>query len=123
MTRTRLLLFLVTIALLALPAAASAGPARLQPPKSVQVHDVGLATGPDGLASILVPVRYPIEFSGRLGEVRVRLTDPDGYQVEVVYGMEMLDPASNTCFRVRPSWVFGLQASDFTGSPTRWTWT
>ena len=26
------------------------------------------------------------------GGKRVRLTDPDGYQVEVVYGMEMLDP-------------------------------
>ncbi len=26
------------------------------------------------------------------GGKRVRLTDPDGYQVEVVYGMEMLAP-------------------------------
>src|SRR6201984_166367 len=26
------------------------------------------------------------------GGKRARLTDPDGYQVEVVYGMEMLDP-------------------------------
>src|SRR5207244_3130923 len=26
------------------------------------------------------------------GGKRVRLTDPDGYQVEVVYGMQMLDP-------------------------------
>ena len=26
------------------------------------------------------------------GGKRVRLTDPDGYQVEVVYGLEMLDP-------------------------------
>src|SRR5712691_9248446 len=26
------------------------------------------------------------------GGKRVRLTDPDGYQVEVVHGMEMLDP-------------------------------
>jgi hypothetical protein len=23
-------------------------------------------------------------------------------------------------FRVRPVWAFGLQAGDFTGSPTRW---
>jgi general stress protein 26 len=36
------------------------------------------------------------------------------------YGIETLDPALNLCFRVRPRWVFALQAGDFTGSPTRW---
>lgn len=36
------------------------------------------------------------------------------------YGIDMMDPALNSCFRVRPRWVFGLQAGDFTGSPTRW---
>ena len=36
------------------------------------------------------------------------------------YGIEMLDPVLNSCFRVRPLWAFGLQAGDFTGSPTRW---
>lgn len=36
------------------------------------------------------------------------------------YGIEMLDPALNSCFRVRPQWAFGVQAGDFTGSPTRW---
>ena len=36
------------------------------------------------------------------------------------YGIEMLDPVANSAFRVRPLWVFGLQAGDFTGSPTRW---
>jgi hypothetical protein len=36
------------------------------------------------------------------------------------YGIEMLDPVANSAFRVRPQWVFGLQAGDFTGSPTRW---
>lgn len=36
------------------------------------------------------------------------------------YGMEMVDLALNSCFRVRASWVFGLEAGDFTGSPTRW---
>ena len=36
------------------------------------------------------------------------------------YGIEMLDPVLNSCFRVRPLWAFGLQADDFTGSPTRW---
>jgi PPOX class probable F420-dependent enzyme len=37
------------------------------------------------------------------------------------YGMDLFDPAVNTCFRVRPRWAFGLDESDFTGSPTRWT--
>ena len=36
------------------------------------------------------------------------------------YGIEMIDPALNASFRVRPIWAFGLQAGDFTGSPTRW---
>lgn len=36
------------------------------------------------------------------------------------YGPEMVDPAANSCFRVRPLWAFGLESGDFTGSPTRW---
>jgi hypothetical protein len=36
------------------------------------------------------------------------------------YGVEMLDPAVSASFRVKPRWAFGLQAGDFTGSPTRW---
>jgi hypothetical protein len=36
------------------------------------------------------------------------------------YGIEMLDPALNASFRVRPVWAFGLKSGDFTGSPTRW---
>ncbi len=34
------------------------------------------------------------------------------------YGIEMLDPAENTCFKVHPTWVFALDAADFAGSPT-----
>jgi PPOX class probable F420-dependent enzyme len=37
------------------------------------------------------------------------------------YGLDMLDPAANCAYRVRPLWVFGLRAGEFTGSPTRWT--
>ena len=36
------------------------------------------------------------------------------------YGIEMLDPAKNASFRIRPEWAFGIQTGDFTGSPTRW---
>jgi PPOX class probable F420-dependent enzyme len=37
------------------------------------------------------------------------------------YGIDMLDPAVNCAYRVRPVWVFGLRAGEFTSSPTRWT--
>jgi len=36
------------------------------------------------------------------------------------YGMDMLDPAENSAFRVRPLWAFGIRAGEFTDSPTRW---
>jgi general stress protein 26 len=36
------------------------------------------------------------------------------------YGIELLDPELNTCFRVRPVGAFGLDQADFTGSPTHW---
>jgi PPOX class probable F420-dependent enzyme len=37
------------------------------------------------------------------------------------YGPDMVDPASNSVFRLRPEWVFALDSRDFTGSPTRFT--
>jgi general stress protein 26 len=36
------------------------------------------------------------------------------------YGIELLDPSINSSFRIRPVWAFGIEAADFTGSPTRW---
>src|SRR4029077_7673419 len=36
------------------------------------------------------------------------------------YGIETLDPAVNSSFRVTPRWVFGMETADFIGSPTRW---
>ena len=39
---------------------------------------------------------------------------------ETDYDIDSLDPAVNSCFRVRPRWVFGLKHGDFVGSPTRW---
>jgi PPOX class probable F420-dependent enzyme len=37
------------------------------------------------------------------------------------YGVEMLDPAHNTWFELRPTWAFALDEDDFTGTPTRWS--
>ena len=58
------------------------------------------------------------------------LTDPSDLETLLVaenakygtdYGIDMLDPAVNCAYRVRPAWAFGLRAGEFTGSPTRWT--
>ena len=57
------------------------------------------------------------------------LTDPkdianllalENAKYETDYKIEMLDPAVNSCFRVRPRWAFGIEHGDFEGSPTRW---
>jgi PPOX class probable F420-dependent enzyme len=37
------------------------------------------------------------------------------------YGFDMVDPALNSCFSMKPTWAFGVRADNFTGSPTRWT--
>lgn len=37
------------------------------------------------------------------------------------YGVDFLDPAAQATIRLRPERAFGLLGSDFTGSPTRWT--
>jgi PPOX class probable F420-dependent enzyme len=59
-----------------------------------------------------------------------RITDRDALEVMLdsenakygtAYGMDMLDPVSNAVFALRPDWVFALDSSDFTGTPTRFT--
>jgi hypothetical protein len=54
-----------------------------------------------------------------LEELELMLT-LENTKYSTTYGIEMFDPALNASFRVRPAWAFGLQAADFTGSPTRW---
>jgi PPOX class probable F420-dependent enzyme len=34
------------------------------------------------------------------------------------YGVDFF--AENACFRLRPTWAFGLESEDFEGTPTRW---
>jgi PPOX class probable F420-dependent enzyme len=55
-----------------------------------------------------------------MAELR-RLLDAENAKYGTDYSIDMLDPAGNTCFKVRPEKVFGLDTADFTGSPTRWT--
>ncbi len=49
------------------------------------------------------------------------ILDAENRKYGTGYGIEMLDPAVNACFRVWPRQVFALLDADFTGSPTRWT--
>jgi nitroimidazol reductase NimA-like FMN-containing flavoprotein (pyridoxamine 5'-phosphate oxidase superfamily) len=58
-----------------------------------------------------------------------RITDPneiaamlalENSKYETDYKIDSLDPAVNSCFRVRPNWAFGIKYGDFEGSPTRW---
>jgi nitroimidazol reductase NimA-like FMN-containing flavoprotein (pyridoxamine 5'-phosphate oxidase superfamily) len=59
-----------------------------------------------------------------------RVTDPEALAAMLAaenakygtaYGPDMVDPASNSVFALRPEWVFALDSSNFTGSPTRFT--
>lgn len=53
-------------------------------------------------------------------EALERVLALENAKYSTAYGMDTLDPARNSAFRVRPRWVFGLREDDFTGSPTRW---
>lgn len=69
---------------------------------------------------------HPVVLSGE-GEIRTaraelaHVLELVNAKYETDYGLEMMDPAKNATIRVRPTWAFGLDADDFTGSPTRWT--
>jgi PPOX class probable F420-dependent enzyme len=50
-----------------------------------------------------------------------RVLDAENDKYGTAYGLELLDPAANTCFRLAPRWAFALHQDDFTGSPTVFT--
>jgi len=52
--------------------------------------------------------------------VLATVLDVENAKYSTDYTMELMDPAVNACFRVRPTWVFALTEDDFEGSPTRW---
>ncbi|HET9198884.1 MAG TPA: SGNH/GDSL hydrolase family protein [Solirubrobacterales bacterium] len=78
MRSTRQIPFLLACLALLAAAPASAKPARALPPAKVAVGHPVVGTAADGLASILVPVRYPIELKGRVAELRVALIGARG---------------------------------------------
>jgi len=76
-----------------------------------------------------VSTDHPLEPVVVQGRVH-RVTDPEALAAMLEaenakygtdYGPDMVDPASNSVFALRPEWVFALDSSDFTGSPTRFT--
>src|SRR5713226_7687003 len=62
----------------------------------------------------------PSRKAKNLGENPRCVVATENAKYETDYKVDMVDPAVNSCFRVRPRWVFGLKEGDFTGSPTRW---
>lgn len=72
MPRRPLLTGLIACALLAAPAAAQA---KVERPAGVQVGHPAIGVSPNGLASILAPVRYPIQLEGRVVETRIALVE------------------------------------------------
>jgi lysophospholipase L1-like esterase len=78
--RSALALALGTLALLLAAPAAGAQPARHpRPPAEVRIGHVTLsAPTPAGGAALLVPVHYPIQFSGRVVPLSVKLSEPGG---------------------------------------------
>jgi nitroimidazol reductase NimA-like FMN-containing flavoprotein (pyridoxamine 5'-phosphate oxidase superfamily) len=73
-------------------------------------------------------VAEPVIVEGRAELVvdRARLADvlaTENAKYSTDYGPELLDPAVNSSFRIVPRSAFGLITDDFTGSPTRWTFT
>jgi Pyridoxamine 5'-phosphate oxidase len=54
-----------------------------------------------------------------IDDLRV-LLEAENAKYSTAYGMDMLDPAANSTFRVQPRWAFALRTDDFTGTPTRW---
>jgi lysophospholipase L1-like esterase len=78
MTRSRRILPLVLVLLFATATSASARPVRLEPPAQAQIGAARLGTSATGQASVLVPVRYPIQLAGQLVETRIALVRPGG---------------------------------------------
>ncbi|HET7591082.1 MAG TPA: SGNH/GDSL hydrolase family protein [Solirubrobacterales bacterium] len=68
-------------AALACAPGAAAKPPAASPPAKVEIGRVGIGTDPNGTSFLLLPVRYPIPYAGRVVEWRVRLLAADGSTV------------------------------------------
>jgi len=84
MTTKRLtVLALVLLGALATATSAAAKPHRLGPPARVEVGAAGIGTDLRGGTFLLLPVRYPLQFAGRVATIRVRLISAGGSTMQV----------------------------------------
>lgn len=77
-TRSLLATLLLAILGLALAGPAAAKPAPVKPLAEVTIGKVGVSAVEGGRASLLIPVRYPIQLTGRMVETRVALLSAKG---------------------------------------------
>jgi PPOX class probable F420-dependent enzyme len=68
----------------------------------------------------------PVVVQGRAHRVTDRaallaMLEAENSKYGTSYGEEMVDPATNSVFALQPEWAFALDSTDFTGSPTRFT--
>jgi lysophospholipase L1-like esterase len=90
--RSLLATLLLTTFGLALAGPAAAKPAPVKPLAEVSIGRPAVGVAPQGLAAILVPVRYPIQLAGRVVETRVALLGPGGKAVRFWVLHERLSP-------------------------------
>jgi hypothetical protein len=70
--------------------------------------------------------QHPVVLNGE-GEIRIsreeiaHVLELVNAKYETDYRMDMMDPARTRRSAYDRWWAFGLDADDFTGSPTRWT--
>ncbi|MFL5899545.1 MAG: SGNH/GDSL hydrolase family protein [Solirubrobacterales bacterium] len=77
----RRILVVSLVPLLVSAGTATAKPVLLQPPAQVRVGAARAGASAEGLPSILIPVRYPIQLAGQVVETRVSVLGADGAAV------------------------------------------
>ena len=66
----------------------------------------------------------PVVVQGRASRITAHealtaMLEAENAKYGTAYGTDTVDPASNSVFALVPEWIFALDSSDFTGSPTR----
>lgn len=90
MTKRLSILALALLGALAIATSAAAKPAPIGPPAQVEVGTAGVGTDPGGGTFLLVPVRYPLQFAGRVVTIRARLISARGSTMHVFIEHERL---------------------------------
>jgi lysophospholipase L1-like esterase len=86
----RLAMLALALAMLTCAAGAGAKPVPVGPPAEVEIGRPGIGTAANS-ASLLLPIRYPIQYAGRVVEWRVELLAADGSTIHAWTLHERLD--------------------------------